>query len=54
MNERHAPLRGLWAPPEDAAEICIGISTCLLGQKVRFDGGHKREGIEPDGSRPGP
>jgi uncharacterized protein YbgA (DUF1722 family)/uncharacterized protein YbbK (DUF523 family) len=23
--------------------IKIGISTCLLGQKVRFDGGHKRD-----------
>jgi uncharacterized protein YbbK (DUF523 family) len=22
--------------------IRIGISACLLGQKVRFDGGHKR------------
>ncbi|MGZ8466831.1 MAG: DUF523 domain-containing protein, partial [Candidatus Binatia bacterium] len=21
----------------------LGISACLLGQKVRFDGGHKRE-----------
>jgi uncharacterized protein YbgA (DUF1722 family)/uncharacterized protein YbbK (DUF523 family) len=27
--------------PED--EIRIGISTCLLGQRVRFDGGHKRD-----------
>ncbi len=25
------------------APIRIGISTCLLGQKVRFDGGHKRD-----------
>ncbi|TFH64393.1 MAG: DUF1722 domain-containing protein [Candidatus Zixiibacteriota bacterium] len=25
------------------ALIRIGISTCLLGQKVRFDGGHKRD-----------
>ena len=24
-------------------EIVIGISTCLLGEKVRFDGGHKRD-----------
>ena len=23
--------------------IKVGISTCLLGQKVRFDGGHKRD-----------
>ncbi len=25
------------------SEIKIGISTCLLGQKVRFDGGHKHD-----------
>ncbi len=24
--------------------ICIGISSCLLGQQVRFDGGHKHNG----------
>src|SRR5574337_1577371 len=24
-------------------KIRIGISTCLLGQNVRFDGGHKRQ-----------
>lgn len=27
-------------PPE---EIRIGVSTCLLGQNVRYDGGHKRD-----------
>jgi uncharacterized protein YbbK (DUF523 family) len=21
--------------------ICLGISTCLLGEPVRYDGGHK-------------
>src|SRR5271163_1883272 len=26
----------------DDAPIRIGISACLLGQEVRFDGGHKR------------
>ncbi|WP_116472580.1 YbgA family protein [Zobellella maritima] len=26
----------------DAGKIQVGISGCLLGQKVRFDGGHKR------------
>ena len=25
------------------SEIRVGISTCLLGQEVRFDGGHKRD-----------
>ncbi|MCA8959289.1 MAG: DUF1722 domain-containing protein [Planctomycetes bacterium] len=26
-------------------EIRIGISACLLGERVRFDGGHKRDGF---------
>ena len=28
--------------PEPAKEITLGISACLLGQKVRYNGGHKR------------
>ncbi len=28
--------------PEPVKEITLGISSCLLGQKVRYDGGHKR------------
>ena len=28
--------------PVDLDPIRIGVSSCLLGQKVRFDGGHKR------------
>jgi uncharacterized protein YbgA (DUF1722 family)/uncharacterized protein YbbK (DUF523 family) len=28
---------------QDAAPIRVGISACLLGQEVRFDGGHKRD-----------
>ena len=35
-----AAARQLWA---DDAPIRVGISSCLLGQKVRFDGGHKRD-----------
>ena len=27
----------------DTAPIRVGISSCLLGQEVRFDGGHKRD-----------
>ncbi len=34
------PPRPLWA---DDAPIRVGISSCLLGRKVRFDGGHKRD-----------
>ena len=30
-------------PAPDARAIRIGISSCLLGQEVRFDGGHKRD-----------
>ena len=29
----------------EVADIKIGISACLLGEKVRFDGGHKRDGF---------
>jgi len=28
---------------DDHGSIRIGISACLLGEKVRFDGGHKRD-----------
>jgi len=28
--------------------VRIGVSSCLLGQKVRFDGGHKRDGFLVD------
>ena len=30
------------SPAEDAAKILLGISSCLVGEKVRFDGGHKQ------------
>ncbi len=30
-------------PRESATPIRVGISACLLGQEVRFDGGHKRD-----------
>jgi uncharacterized protein YbgA (DUF1722 family)/uncharacterized protein YbbK (DUF523 family) len=29
--------------PLDAGPLRVGISTCLLGEPVRFDGGHKRD-----------
>jgi len=31
------------APPDPARRIRVGISSCLLGENVRFDGGHKRD-----------
>ena len=33
---------------EPGEPIRIGISSCLLGQKVRFDGGHKRDSFLTD------
>jgi uncharacterized protein YbgA (DUF1722 family)/uncharacterized protein YbbK (DUF523 family) len=36
-----APAWRQWHEPE--AEIRVGISSCLLGQKVRYDGGHKHD-----------
>ena len=32
----------------DGKSIRIGISSCLLGQKVRYDGGHKRDRFATD------
>src|SRR3954454_19203811 len=31
------------APPPTSPRIRIGISACLLGDEVRYDGGHKRD-----------
>src|SRR5688572_31418311 len=33
---------------EGASPIRVGISSCLLGQEVRFDGGHKRDSFLTD------
>jgi uncharacterized protein YbgA (DUF1722 family)/uncharacterized protein YbbK (DUF523 family) len=33
--------KAIWESEDD--EIRIGISSCLLGEEVRFDGGHKRD-----------
>lgn len=41
MSERTIPM-----PPTQQTTVCpirIGISSCLLGENVRFDGGHKRD-----------
>lgn len=32
----------------EAISVRIGVSSCLLGQKVRFDGGHKRDAFLVD------
>ena len=31
-------------PGKSGLAIRLAVSSCLLGQKVRFDGGHKRNG----------
>src|SRR5256886_15629531 len=31
------------APPLPMAPLRLGISACLLGHEVRYDGGHKRD-----------
>ncbi len=40
---RSAGPEGTEARPADTTPIRIGISSCLLGQKVRYDGGHKHD-----------
>ena len=46
MGAEGAATTGRLAPPGAGGEtIRIGVSSCLLGQKVRFDGGHKRDGF---------
>lgn len=32
----------------DGPQIRLGVSACLLGEKVRYDGGHKRDGFIVD------
>jgi uncharacterized protein YbgA (DUF1722 family)/uncharacterized protein YbbK (DUF523 family) len=39
-GSERAPARELW---RDDAPLRIGISSCLLGEEVRWDGGHKRD-----------
>src|ERR1700733_12088857 len=41
-TERVAPAKGLYVG-DNAGPIKIGVSSCLLGEQVRFDGGHKRD-----------
>ncbi|MCG6950506.1 MAG: DUF523 and DUF1722 domain-containing protein [Acidobacteria bacterium] len=42
MHEANLP-EPSWRPWHDDEPIRLGISSCLLGAKVRFDGGHKRD-----------
>ena len=36
------------APPQPERPIRVGVSSCLLGETVRFDAGHKRESFVAD------
>lgn len=36
-------LQGASGPGDPSESLRLGISSCLLGQEVRFDGGHKRD-----------
>ena len=40
-GESPAPTGSDWRSP--SLPIAIGISSCLLGEKVRFDGGHQKD-----------
>jgi len=42
MNERKT-LEGPWQVWHEEEPIRIGVSSCLLGAEVRYDGGHKRD-----------
>ncbi len=42
MNQAEKP-QPSWRPWHDDEPIRLGVSSCLLGAKVRFDGGHKRD-----------
>lgn len=41
IDDARSPAWHRWH--DESEPIRIGISSCLLGQKVRFDGGHKRD-----------
>ncbi len=42
MNDNRPP-EPSWHPWHDDDPIRLGVSSCLLGAEVRYDGGHKRE-----------
>ena len=46
QSKHGRPSTDVESPPD--APIRIGISSCLLGEHVRFDGGHKRDAFLVD------
>lgn len=48
-NPSFDPELGAWSAWHDeSTPLRIGVSSCLLGEEVRFDGGHKRSGFVVD------
>ena len=45
LREAHRPPGAI---PDESPEIRIGVSSCLLGEEVRWDGGHKRDTFVSD------
>ncbi len=43
MVNDNGPPEPSWHPWHDEEPIRIGVSSCLLGAEVRYDGGHKRD-----------
>ncbi len=44
LRDGEAPMNSR-AFPQRFPRVKVGVSSCLLGQEVRFDGGHKRDGF---------
>ncbi|MDY6941544.1 MAG: DUF523 and DUF1722 domain-containing protein [Pseudomonadota bacterium] len=48
MNPTLSPTGASHSPPRVNHEISIGVSSCLLGESVRYNGGHKRDRFVAD------
>ncbi len=49
MNtDKHGSDPGSRTTDPEVSPLRLGISSCLLGQEVRFDGGHKRDSLLTD------
>ncbi len=48
MNFGPSIIDPLFPMSEPAPRLRLGVSACLLGQPVRYDGGHKRDGFVAD------
>jgi uncharacterized protein YbbK (DUF523 family) len=41
-------------PERENPKIRLGVSACLLGQEVRYDGGHQNDAFRAETLAPGP